>query len=137
MFELLCEKPINLKCAHSNAEGVLCLVRHCTQCQNDVIPPYRPFVGMTLVVTVTDCVGDVPHQPVSQEGGNVHRSPRALRPQLGLGAVTRQPAAKTRVQQAGQRPALVPSPSAPAAGASTHDAAGEMAIRRHKSLILL
>ncbi|XP_047191508.1 microtubule-associated tumor suppressor candidate 2 isoform X2 [Scophthalmus maximus] len=64
-------------------------------------------------------------EPVSQEGGNVHRSPRALRPQLGLGAVTRQPAAKTRVQQAGQRPALVPSPSAPAAGASTHDAAGE------------
>uniref|UniRef100_A0A1A7YWZ0 Microtubule associated tumor suppressor candidate 2 n=1 Tax=Iconisemion striatum TaxID=60296 RepID=A0A1A7YWZ0_9TELE len=39
----------------------------------------------------------------SQEGGSVYRSPRALRPQLGLGAVTRQPVAKTRVQQIGQR----------------------------------
>lgn len=41
---------------------------------------------------------------VSQDGSSVYRSPRALRPQLGLGAVTRQPAAKTRVQQTGQRP---------------------------------
>ncbi|XP_072316644.1 microtubule-associated tumor suppressor candidate 2 isoform X2 [Eucyclogobius newberryi] len=40
---------------------------------------------------------------VSQEGSSsVYRSPRALRPQLGLGA--RQPAAKSRVQQAAQRP---------------------------------
>lgn len=29
----------------------------------------------------------------------MYRSPRTLRPQLGLGAVTRQPAAKTRIQQ--------------------------------------
>ncbi|GLD53515.1 microtubule-associated tumor suppressor candidate 2 isoform X1 [Lates japonicus] len=65
---------------------------------------------------------------VSQEGGNVYRSPRALRPQLGLGAVTRQPAAKTRVQQTVQRPALAPSQSAQSAGASTQghqDSAGE------------
>uniref|UniRef100_A0A671UL26 Microtubule associated scaffold protein 2 n=1 Tax=Sparus aurata TaxID=8175 RepID=A0A671UL26_SPAAU len=58
---------------------------------------------------------------VTQEGAGVYRSPRALRPQLGLGAVTRQPAAKTRVQQTGQR-------SATAAGASTQgyqDSAGE------------
>ncbi|KAK5616415.1 hypothetical protein CRENBAI_011724 [Crenichthys baileyi] len=40
-----------------------------------------------------------------QDGGSVYRSPRTLRPQLGLGAVTRQPAAKTRVQQMGQRSA--------------------------------
>ncbi|XP_070762064.1 microtubule-associated tumor suppressor candidate 2 [Enoplosus armatus] len=54
---------------------------------------------------------------VSQEGGSVYRSPRALRPQLGLGAVTRQPAAKTRVPQTGQRSA--PSHAAQAAGVST------------------
>ncbi|XP_014884862.1 uncharacterized protein LOC106945590 [Poecilia latipinna] len=40
-----------------------------------------------------------------QDGGSVYRSPRTLRPQLGLGAVTRQPAAKTRVPQMGQRSA--------------------------------
>ncbi|KAM6932783.1 microtubule-associated tumor suppressor candidate 2 [Lycodopsis pacificus] len=57
---------------------------------------------------------------VPQEGGSVYRSPRALRPQLGLGAVTRQPAAKTRVQQTGQRSAPVPGQSAQAVGASTH-----------------
>ncbi|XP_044210864.1 microtubule-associated tumor suppressor candidate 2 isoform X2 [Thunnus albacares] len=56
---------------------------------------------------------------VSQDGGSVYRSPRALRPQLGLGAVTRQPAAKTRVQQTGQRSAQGLSQSAQAAGAST------------------
>ncbi|XP_068440575.1 microtubule-associated tumor suppressor candidate 2 homolog isoform X2 [Clinocottus analis] len=65
---------------------------------------------------------------VSQEEGSVYRSPRALRPQLGLGAVTRQPAAKTRVHQTGQRSAPVPGQSAQAGGASTHgylDSAGE------------
>uniref|UniRef100_UPI0037E7565A microtubule-associated tumor suppressor candidate 2 homolog n=1 Tax=Semicossyphus pulcher TaxID=241346 RepID=UPI0037E7565A len=56
---------------------------------------------------------------VSQEGGGVYRSPRALRPQLGLGAVTRQPAAKARVQQTGQRSAAAPSHSAQAAGVSS------------------
>nr|XP_019943504.1 PREDICTED: microtubule-associated tumor suppressor candidate 2-like isoform X2 [Paralichthys olivaceus] len=55
-------------------------------------------------------------EQVSHEGGSVYRSPRALRPQLGLGAVNRQPAAKTRAQQTGQR-------SAP-----TQDSAGD-----HKS----
>ncbi|CAJ1065125.1 microtubule-associated tumor suppressor candidate 2 isoform X2 [Xyrichtys novacula] len=55
---------------------------------------------------------------VSQEGGGAYRSPRALRPQLGLGAVTRQPAAKARVQQTGQRSAASPSHSAQAAGSS-------------------
>lgn len=67
---------------------------------------------------------NVPRQHVTQEGAGVYRSPRALRPQLGLGAVTRQPAAKTRVQQTGQR-------SATAAGASTQgyqDSAGETVI---------
>ncbi|XP_019114863.2 microtubule-associated tumor suppressor candidate 2 isoform X2 [Larimichthys crocea] len=65
---------------------------------------------------------------VSQEGSSVYRSPRALRPQLGLGAVTRQPAAKTRVQQTGQRTTTAPSHSPQAAGASTQghqDPAGE------------
>ncbi|XP_070399645.1 microtubule-associated tumor suppressor candidate 2 isoform X4 [Nothobranchius furzeri] len=42
-------------------------------------------------------------QQISQEGGSVYHSPRALRPQLGLGAVTRQPVAKTRGQQMGQK----------------------------------
>ncbi|CAK6957970.1 microtubule-associated tumor suppressor candidate 2 [Scomber scombrus] len=56
---------------------------------------------------------------VSQDRGGVYRSPRALRPQLGLGAVTRQPVAKTRVQQTGQRSAPGPSHPTQAAGAST------------------
>ncbi|XP_071352779.1 microtubule-associated tumor suppressor candidate 2 isoform X3 [Trachinotus anak] len=67
-------------------------------------------------------------QEISQEGSNVYRSPRSLRPQLGLGAVTRQPAAKTRVPQTGQRSALAPSQSAQVAGVSTQghqDSAGE------------
>ncbi|TMS07203.1 Microtubule-associated tumor suppressor candidate 2 [Larimichthys crocea] len=70
---------------------------------------------------------------VSQEGSSVYRSPRALRPQLGLGAVTRQPAAKTRVQQTGQRTTTAPSHSPQAAGASTQghqDPAGEMESKR-------
>ncbi|KAK5905004.1 hypothetical protein CesoFtcFv8_006515 [Champsocephalus esox] len=64
---------------------------------------------------------------VSQDGCSVFRSPRALRPQLGLGAVTRQPAAKTRVQM-GQRSAPVPGQSAQPAGASNQgnqDPAGD------------
>ncbi|XP_054883765.1 microtubule-associated tumor suppressor candidate 2 isoform X2 [Poeciliopsis prolifica] len=40
-----------------------------------------------------------------QDGGGVYRSPRTLRPQLGLGAVNRQPAVKTKVLQMGQRSA--------------------------------
>ncbi|KAM7399017.1 hypothetical protein PAMP_018311 [Pampus punctatissimus] len=56
---------------------------------------------------------------VSQDGGSVYRSPRALRPQLGLGAVSRQPAAKARVQQTGQRSAPGLNQSAQSAGAST------------------
>ncbi|KAK2846713.1 hypothetical protein Q5P01_009712 [Channa striata] len=65
---------------------------------------------------------------VSQEGAGVYRSPRALRPQLGLGAVTRQPAAKPRLQQTVQKSAPAPGQSAQAAGLSTQscqDAAGE------------
>ncbi|XP_010779717.1 uncharacterized protein [Notothenia coriiceps] len=64
---------------------------------------------------------------VSQDGCSVYRSPRALRPQLGLGAVTRQPAAKTRGQM-GQRSAPVPGQSAQPAGASNQgnqDPAGD------------
>ncbi|XP_028428631.1 microtubule-associated tumor suppressor candidate 2 [Perca flavescens] len=67
-------------------------------------------------------------EPVSQEGGSVYRSPRALRPQLGLGAVTRQPAAKTRVQQTGQRSAPGPGQCAQAAATAARgyqDPAGE------------
>uniref|UniRef100_A0A674PA60 Microtubule associated scaffold protein 2 n=1 Tax=Takifugu rubripes TaxID=31033 RepID=A0A674PA60_TAKRU len=50
-----------------------------------------------------------PQEPVPQEGGGGYCSARTLRPQLGLGAVTRQPAAKTRVQQAGHRSTTGPS----------------------------
>uniref|UniRef100_A0A672ZK62 Microtubule associated tumor suppressor candidate 2 n=1 Tax=Sphaeramia orbicularis TaxID=375764 RepID=A0A672ZK62_9TELE len=57
--------------------------------------------------------------------GGVYRSPRALRPQLGLGAVTRQPAAKTRVQHTGQRSAPPPSQVTGAPGQSYQDPAGE------------
>ncbi|KAM8853963.1 microtubule-associated tumor suppressor candidate 2 isoform 2-T2 [Synchiropus picturatus] len=55
---------------------------------------------------------------VSQDGGGVTRSPR--RPQLGLGAVTRQPTSKARVQQTVQR-----SQSTQAVSALSHqDSAG-------------
>ncbi|KAG9348426.1 hypothetical protein JZ751_002161 [Albula glossodonta] len=40
------------------------------------------------------------------EAGGLFRSPRALRPQLGLGAVTRLPSAKNRMLLAGQRSAV-------------------------------
>ncbi|XP_034722928.1 microtubule-associated tumor suppressor candidate 2 isoform X2 [Etheostoma cragini] len=63
-------------------------------------------------------------EAVSQDGGSVYRSPRARRPQLGLGAVTRQPAAKTRVHQAGQRSAPAPGQCAQAAQ-GYQDPAGE------------
>ncbi|XP_069017301.1 microtubule-associated tumor suppressor candidate 2 isoform X1 [Embiotoca jacksoni] len=65
---------------------------------------------------------------VPQEGGSVYRSPRTLRPQLGLGAVNRQPAAKARVQQTGQRTAPAPCQSAQVDRVSTsghQDLAGE------------
>ncbi|KAM8903998.1 microtubule-associated tumor suppressor candidate 2 isoform 2-T4 [Spinachia spinachia] len=65
------------------------------------------------------------HEHVSEEGGSAYRSPRALRPQLGLGAVTRQPAAKTRVQQAGQRSAPVPGQNFQASTHGSLDRAGE------------
>ncbi|KAM6932928.1 microtubule-associated tumor suppressor candidate 2 [Xenentodon cancila] len=54
-------------------------------------------------------------EDASQEGRIVYRPSRTLRPQLGLGAVTRQPVAKTRLQQTGQR-------SAPASCQSTQAA---------------
>ncbi|XP_076002309.1 uncharacterized protein LOC142995210 [Genypterus blacodes] len=57
-----------------------------------------------------------------QEGGSVYRSPRAMRPQLGLGAVTRQPAAKTRGQQPGQRSTTAPNQAGQAAGVPNHQA---------------
>ncbi|XP_047451014.1 microtubule-associated tumor suppressor candidate 2 isoform X2 [Mugil cephalus] len=63
---------------------------------------------------------------VSQDGGSVYRSPRTLRPQLGLGAVTRQPASKARVQQAGQRSTPVQTAQTARVSTSSHqDPAGE------------
>ncbi|XP_005926564.1 microtubule-associated tumor suppressor candidate 2 isoform X3 [Haplochromis burtoni] len=62
---------------------------------------------------------------VSPEGGSVYRSPRTLRPQLGLGAVTRQPAAKPRVQQAGQRSGPSQYLAAKVATPGQQDLAGE------------
>ncbi|XP_072248191.1 microtubule-associated tumor suppressor candidate 2 homolog isoform X2 [Leuresthes tenuis] len=59
------------------------------------------------------------HEHVSQEGGGVYRSPRTLRPQLGLGAVTRQPAAKTRALQTGQKSTPTSYQPAQAARVST------------------
>ncbi len=49
----------------------------------------------------------------------VFRFPRALRPQLGLGAVTRQPATKNRTVLLGQRSASPLSYTAPAVQASS------------------
>lgn len=87
---------------------------------------------MKYLKTVIDC--GFCHVPPQHEEGSVYRSPRALRPQLGLGAVTRQPAAKTRVHQTGQRSAPVPGQSAQAAEASASgypNPAGEMLICRY------
>ncbi|XP_041851343.1 microtubule-associated tumor suppressor candidate 2 isoform X2 [Melanotaenia boesemani] len=56
---------------------------------------------------------------LQEEGGGVYRSPRALRPQLGLGAVTMQPAAKTRALQTGQKSAPTSCQSAQATRVST------------------
>lgn len=51
----------------------------------------------------------------------VFRFPRALRPQLGLGAVTRQPATKNRMVLAGQRSASPLSYTSPSVQApSSH-----------------
>lgn len=80
-----------------------------------------------IVMVVIDSHGYVHHQHASPEGSGVFRSSRALRPQLGLGAVTRQPAAKARVQQTGQRSTTAPTHSGQAAQVSTvQDPAGEM-----------
>ncbi|XP_048119928.1 microtubule-associated tumor suppressor candidate 2 isoform X1 [Alosa alosa] len=57
--------------------------------------------------------------PGAGDAAGVYRSPRALRPQLGLGAVVRQPAAKNRMMMAGQRSSLSFSQPAPG-GPPTH-----------------
>ncbi|XP_057206988.1 microtubule-associated tumor suppressor candidate 2 isoform X2 [Triplophysa rosa] len=60
-------------------------------------------------------------QPSTHDAAGVFRFPRALRPQLGLGAVTRQPAAKNRTLLPGQRSASPLSYTAPAGQApSSH-----------------
>ncbi|KAI4892038.1 hypothetical protein NFI96_000732 [Prochilodus magdalenae] len=53
-------------------------------------------------------------QHSSQEVPGICRSPRALRPQLGLGAVTRQPTTKTRMMMPSQRSASPLGHTAPA-----------------------
>ncbi|KAM4627623.1 microtubule-associated tumor suppressor candidate 2 [Polymixia lowei] len=81
----------------------------------------RHFVSYIKGNTFPRCISDLylPQHP-SQDAGNLYRSPRALRPQLGLGAVTRQPANKTKVPQTGQRSAMVLSQSTETAGMPTH-----------------
>ncbi|KAM3874733.1 microtubule-associated tumor suppressor candidate 2-like [Diretmus argenteus] len=59
-------------------------------------------------------------EPPPPEAGVPYRSPRALRPQLGVGAVTRQPATKTK----GQRASVALNHSAQAAGGPTHGCQG-------------
>ncbi|XP_066521977.1 microtubule-associated tumor suppressor candidate 2 [Hoplias malabaricus] len=54
-------------------------------------------------------------QQSTHEVAGVYRSPRALRPQLGLGAVTRQPTAKNRMVMPGQRSASPLSHTTPTA----------------------
>ncbi|XP_055082041.1 microtubule-associated tumor suppressor candidate 2 isoform X2 [Periophthalmus magnuspinnatus] len=73
---------------------------------------------------------------VSQDGSSsVSRSPRTLRPQLGLGA--RQPATKSRVQQAAQRPGTM-GHTAPTQ--DYHEGAGDQrrsgADSSHKPMVL-
>ncbi|KAK2831529.1 hypothetical protein Q7C36_016615 [Tachysurus vachellii] len=72
-------------------------------------------------------VGRRAHRGVSEVAG-AYRAPRALRPQLGLGAVTRQPTTKARMPMTGQRSTSPLSHSAPM-GQSTHcyqDPTGEL-----------
>ncbi|KAJ8391451.1 hypothetical protein AAFF_G00089250 [Aldrovandia affinis] len=54
------------------------------------------------------------------EAACLFRAPRALRPQLGLGAVTRLPSAKSRMLLAGQRSALTFSHPVQMANPSAH-----------------
>uniref|UniRef100_A0A3B1K958 Microtubule associated scaffold protein 2 n=1 Tax=Astyanax mexicanus TaxID=7994 RepID=A0A3B1K958_ASTMX len=74
------------------------------------------------------------HEGVQLSGhevAGVHHSPRALRPQLGLGAVTRQPTTRTRVMMPGQRSASPLSHAAPP-GQTTYcspDTTGELKLR--------
>ncbi|XP_024132520.1 microtubule-associated tumor suppressor candidate 2 isoform X2 [Oryzias melastigma] len=68
------------------------------------------------------------HEHVPQDGGVLHRSPRTLRPQLGLGAVTRQPVANTRLQHMGQKAANASCQSTQAAKVpplGNHDLPGQ------------
>ncbi|RVE65088.1 hypothetical protein OJAV_G00132390 [Oryzias javanicus] len=68
------------------------------------------------------------HEHGLQDGGVLHRSPRTLRPQLGLGAVTRQPVANTRLQHMGQKTANAPCQSTQAAKVpplGNHDLSGQ------------
>lgn len=64
------------------------------------------------------------------EVAGAHRSPRALRPQLGLGAVTRQPTTKARILMTGQRSAS-PLSHAASMGQPTHcfqESTGQLAL---------
>ncbi|XP_068601880.1 microtubule-associated tumor suppressor candidate 2 [Brachionichthys hirsutus] len=106
---------------HPKATPVLCssnllLDKYRQEMQKaDYYPPVMAVAGVILSSSPPRLGGksdsfheDMPKnylQEVSQEVGSGYPSPRALRPQLGLGAVTRQPAAKTKVQQPGQRSA--------------------------------
>ncbi|XP_077063834.1 microtubule-associated tumor suppressor candidate 2 [Siphateles boraxobius] len=64
-------------------------------------------------------VGRVVQLNTHDAAASVFRFPRALRPQLGLGAVTRQPATKNRTVLPGQRSASPLSYTAPAVHASS------------------
>lgn len=104
---------------------------------NHIIWSDCPSIPILIVITLIDFNCNVLHQQVSQEAGSDYRSPRALRPQLGLGAVTRQPAAKTKPQQTGQKSATAPKHSAQAARVTAQgstDAAGKTVIWRHNEL---
>uniref|UniRef100_A0A8C3A1R4 Microtubule associated tumor suppressor candidate 2 n=1 Tax=Cyclopterus lumpus TaxID=8103 RepID=A0A8C3A1R4_CYCLU len=108
-------------------------------------PKVGPQPKSTSVLCSSNLLFDKYRQEMQKAGlsgkseeGSVYRSPRALRPQLGLGAVTRQPAAKTRVQQTGQRSAPVPGQSAQGVEASTSgypDPAGETRIIGSNALL--
>ncbi|KAM6946082.1 microtubule-associated tumor suppressor candidate 2 [Aplochiton taeniatus] len=63
--------------------------------------------------------GEQNDRNLHEEAAGLYRSPRALRPQLGLGAVGRQPPSKVRVPQAGQRSTPTLTQQGQAAGGAT------------------
>ncbi|XP_054650856.1 microtubule-associated tumor suppressor candidate 2 isoform X2 [Dunckerocampus dactyliophorus] len=115
-------RPKIITCVRKNPQGTDVPLSHTTPptqadprvgtaykgSSNTIFDKYRQEMsgpcpsGLKPASYYEDTHGKCPQEQHNPEDGG-YRSPRAARPQLGLGAVTRQPAAKTRLLPAGQR----------------------------------